>query len=151
MVKLRLSRAGAKKKPYYRIVAADERYPRDGRFLEQVGTYDPRTTPSKVTLETAALERWLKDGAVVTEKVEQLVRLHPEGASLWNATRIVKPEALKASAERARAARVARKERKAAARKTSEAPKAEKAPKAPAAPKAKAPAKASTKTTSKKK
>lgn len=117
MVKLRLARAGAKKKPFYRIVAADERYPRDGRFLEQVGTYNPIATPSKLTFFKDALEKWLKQGAIATETVAGLIRKHPDGLAALKASRAVDAEAKKASLERQRAARKARRERKAAARK----------------------------------
>lgn len=117
MVKLRLARAGAKKKAYYRIVAADERYPRDGRFLEQVGTYDPRQKPAKVVLVKDALEKWLKNGASLTDTVENLIRSQEDGKATWNAVKTTAPAAKKASVERARASRTARKARKVAARK----------------------------------
>ena len=59
-VKLRLLRMGAKKAPFYRIVAADSRAPRDGRFIELLGTYDPRTNPAKVTIKEEEVLKWLK-------------------------------------------------------------------------------------------
>lgn len=121
MVKLRLARAGAKKKAYYRIVAADERYPRDGRFLEQVGTYDPRTNPAKVTLVKELLEKWLKNGAVATETVSHLVKRHEEGGVIVKELRAQGAAREKAAIEKARKARQARK----AAAKTA-APKASK-------------------------
>lgn len=73
-VSLRLSRAGAKKAPYYHIVAADSRSPRDGAFLEQVGTYDPRK--EQVTFHAERLEKWLKNGAQPTETVRNLLKKH---------------------------------------------------------------------------
>lgn len=71
-VVLRLSRAGAKKAPYYHIVAADSRSPRDGRFLEAVGSYDP--TAPKVEFDDEKLEKWLKNGAVPSETVRNLIK-----------------------------------------------------------------------------
>lgn len=68
-VKIRLTRHGAKKKPFYRIVVADSRFPRDGRFLEVVGTYDPAKNPAKVTLKSERIAGWLKKGATATETV----------------------------------------------------------------------------------
>lgn len=71
-LKIRLTRAGAKKRPYYRIVVADSRAPRDGRFIERVGTYDPMKTrddPTRVTLETEKVQAWLTKGAQPTDRV----------------------------------------------------------------------------------
>lgn len=62
MVKIRLKRMGAKKRPFYRIVVADSRSPRDGKFIETVGTYDPRQTPSAVTLKEERIRYWLNSG-----------------------------------------------------------------------------------------
>ncbi len=73
-VHLRLSRAGAKKAPYYHIVAADSRSPRDGAFLEQVGTYHPGT--EAVTLDATRLDKWIKNGATPTETVRNLLKKH---------------------------------------------------------------------------
>ena len=72
-VKIRLARAGAKKHPFYRIVAADTRSPRDGRFLERLGTYDPSTEPSTVTVDRARVEYWLGHGALPTDTVRRLL------------------------------------------------------------------------------
>jgi small subunit ribosomal protein S16 len=74
-VKLRLMRMGKKKQPTYRIVAADSRSPRDGRFIEIVGTYQPRLEPSGVSIDNAKAVRWLADGAQPTETVEKLLRI----------------------------------------------------------------------------
>jgi small subunit ribosomal protein S16 len=71
-LKIRLTRAGAKKRPYYRIVVADSRSPRDGRFIEKVGAYDPMKTrddPARVTLETEKVQAWLAKGAQPTDRV----------------------------------------------------------------------------------
>jgi small subunit ribosomal protein S16 len=74
MVKIRLARAGAKKRPFYRIVAADARSPRDGRFLEKLGTYDPNQNPAVVDLNQARVEYWLGVGARPTRTVENLIK-----------------------------------------------------------------------------
>lgn len=71
-LKIRLTRAGAKKRPYYRIVIADSRAPRDGRFIERVGTYDPmkkKDDPARVNLETEKVQAWLAKGAQPTDRV----------------------------------------------------------------------------------
>lgn len=73
-VKIRLARTGAKKRPYYRIVAADADAPRDGRFLERLGTYDPNANPSKVTVDRPRLEYWLGVGALPTQTVARLIK-----------------------------------------------------------------------------
>jgi small subunit ribosomal protein S16 len=72
-VKIRLARAGAKKRPFYRVVVADERAPRDGRFIEKVGTYNPllaREDANRVTLKKERIEHWLKMGATPSERVQ---------------------------------------------------------------------------------
>ena len=74
-VKLRLMRMGKKKQPTYRIVAADSRSPRDGRFIEIVGTYEPRAEPSVVNIDNAKALRWLGEGAQPTERVEKLLKI----------------------------------------------------------------------------
>lgn len=61
-VKIRLKRMGAKKAPFYRVVVADSRYPRDGRFIEQVGTYNPMTNPSTTEFEAEKVQKWIKNG-----------------------------------------------------------------------------------------
>ena len=72
-VKLRLKRKGEKKAPFYRIVAADARSPRDGRFIEQLGTYDPKTNPATVTLKEEEILKWLANGAQPTDTVRSLL------------------------------------------------------------------------------
>ena len=74
MVKIRLRRMGAKKNPYYRIVVADSRSPRDGRCIEEIGTYNPLTEPSTVTLDTEKAKQWIKNGAQPTDKVRALLK-----------------------------------------------------------------------------
>ena len=73
-VKIRLKRIGAKKKPFYRIVVADARYPRDGRFIEQIGTYDPMPNPAKVTIDGSKALKWIKNGAQPTDTVRALLK-----------------------------------------------------------------------------
>ncbi|MEG2003017.1 MAG: 30S ribosomal protein S16 [Clostridia bacterium] len=73
-VKIRLRRLGAKKAPFYRIVVADSRYPRDGRFIEEIGTYDPMKSPSEITLDNEKAATWLKNGAQPTETVRALLK-----------------------------------------------------------------------------
>ena len=72
-VKIRLRRMGQKKAPFYRIVVADSRYPRDGRFIEEVGYYDPMTNPATVKLENEKIEKWLNNGAQPTETVRSIL------------------------------------------------------------------------------
>ncbi len=73
-VKLRLQRLGKKKQPFYRIVAADSRSPRDGKFIEVVGTYNPRTNPPEVLIKEDKAIKWLKNGAQPTDTVRSLLR-----------------------------------------------------------------------------
>lgn len=72
-VKIRLKRMGAKKSPFYRIVAADSRMPRDGRFIEQLGTYDPRQNPAVVTIKEEEVMKWLNNGAQPSDTVKNLL------------------------------------------------------------------------------
>lgn len=71
-VKLRLMRMGAKKRPFYRIVAADSRSPRDGRFIETVGTYNPITEPAEIKINEEIALKWLSNGAIPTDTVRDL-------------------------------------------------------------------------------
>ena len=73
-VKLRLTRVGSKKNPIYRVVAADERSPRDGKFLEIVGRYNPQTDPSTIELDEAKVRDWLAKGAQPTDAVRRLLK-----------------------------------------------------------------------------
>lgn len=72
-VKLRLKRMGAKKRPFYRIVAADSRSPRDGRFIEVVGTYNPITEPAEIKVNEEVALKWLANGAIPTDTVRDLL------------------------------------------------------------------------------
>ena len=74
MVKIRLRRMGAKKAPFYRVVVADSRSPRDGRFIEEIGTYDPLTNPATVTVDAEKAQAWIKNGAQPTETVRALLK-----------------------------------------------------------------------------
>ena len=80
-VKIRLMRVGKKKQPTYRVVAADARSPRDGRFIEIVGTYEPRREPSVVKIDNEKAVKWLRQGAQPTETVERLLKT--SGAWEW--------------------------------------------------------------------
>ena len=73
-VKIRLKRIGAKKAPFYRIVVADSRYPRDGRFIEEIGTYDPTKNPSAINVDAEKADKWIKNGAQPTEAVKKLLK-----------------------------------------------------------------------------
>jgi small subunit ribosomal protein S16 len=73
-VKIRLTRKGAKKRPFYRIVAADSEAPRDGRFLEVVGHYNPLTDPAQITVDEKKLNKWIERGAKISETVRSLLR-----------------------------------------------------------------------------
>jgi len=77
---MRLRRHGGRKKPFFRIVVADSRSPRDGRFVDQVGTYDPAYDPPKVSLRAEQVERWLKAGARPSETVSKLIKLGQQSA-----------------------------------------------------------------------
>ena len=73
MVKIRLRRMGAKKAPFYRIVVADSRYPRDGRFVEEIGYYDPMKNPVVIKVDEEKAQKWLQNGAQPTETVKSLL------------------------------------------------------------------------------
>ncbi len=87
-VRLRLMRMGKKKQPYYRVVAADGRSPRDGRFIEIVGTYNPRPNPSDIKIDNAKAVKWLRNGAQPSEAVAKLLKIsgamdaHTSGVSI---------------------------------------------------------------------
>ena len=78
MVKIRLRRMGAKKAPFYRIVVADSRYPRDGRFIEEIGYYDPTKEPSVIKVDTQAANKWIANGAQPTDTVKKLLKIAAE-------------------------------------------------------------------------
>ena len=79
-VKMRLARHGATKRPFYRIVVADSESPRDGRYLENVGTYNPLQDPAQVTLKTDRVLYWLQQGAIPTDTVRNLLKKQGVGA-----------------------------------------------------------------------
>ncbi|MBQ1237803.1 MAG: 30S ribosomal protein S16 [Oscillospiraceae bacterium] len=74
-VKIRLRRMGAKKAPFYRIVVADSRYPRDGRFIEEVGYYDPTKEPSVIKVDEEKAKKWISNGAQPTDTVKSLLKI----------------------------------------------------------------------------
>ncbi len=73
-VKIRLRRMGAKRNPFYRVVVADSRYPRDGRFIEEIGYYDPMKNPPEIKLDNEKAEQWLKNGAQPTDTVKNILK-----------------------------------------------------------------------------
>ncbi len=73
-VTIRLSRHGTKKRPFYRIVVSDRRYPRDGRYIEQVGTYDPNAAGAGVKLNSEKIDTWIKQGAKPSQTVSELIK-----------------------------------------------------------------------------
>ena len=74
MVKIRLRRMGAKKAPFYRVVVADSRYPRDGRFIEEIGTYNPCVSPAEIKIDAERAREWIKTGAQPTDTVKRLFK-----------------------------------------------------------------------------
>ena len=74
MVKMRLTRMGQKKAPFYRVVVADSRYPRDGRFIEEIGYYNPLTEPAEVKIDAELAKKWLANGAQPTDTVKDLLK-----------------------------------------------------------------------------
>ena len=74
MVKIRLRRMGAKKAPFYRVVVADSRFPRDGRFIEEIGYYDPTEEPSVVKIDAEKAKQWLSNGAQPTDTVREILK-----------------------------------------------------------------------------
>ena len=73
-VKIRLKRIGAKKAPFYRVVVADSRYPRDGRFIEEICYYNPLTNPAEIKIDSEKAQNWIKNGAQPTETVKSLLK-----------------------------------------------------------------------------
>ncbi|MBQ1501293.1 MAG: 30S ribosomal protein S16 [Firmicutes bacterium] len=72
--KIRLKRMGGKKKPFYRVVVADGRYPRDGRFIEEIGYYDPCKDPAIINIDLEKVEKWTATGAIVSDTVKSLIK-----------------------------------------------------------------------------
>lgn len=107
-VKIRLARAGAKKAPFYRVVAADSHAPRDGRFIEILGRYNPRTQPSTVELDVEKIDAWIAKGAQPTETVGKLLAIAKgETAAPKNETKLSKKAQAKANEAAAKAAEAA--------------------------------------------
>ncbi len=79
-VTIRMSRHGAKKKPFYRIVVSDQRFPRDGRYIEQVGTYDPRLNNGTIKLDREKIDAWIKKGAKPSQTVSELIKKELKGS-----------------------------------------------------------------------
>lgn len=104
-VKIRLARAGAKKAPFYRIVAADSRSPRDGRFIEILGRYNPRTHPSTIEMDVEKVKAWIAKGAQPSETVERLLAIaeNPDSAVPETKQKVSKKAAARAKAEAAAA------------------------------------------------
>ena len=73
-VKIRLRRMGAKKAPFYRVVVADSRYPRDGRFIEEIGTYNPMTNPADIKIDADKAKKWISNGAQPTDTVKDILK-----------------------------------------------------------------------------
>lgn len=73
MLKIRLKRMGAKKAPFYRVIVADSRSPRDGRFVAEIGTYNPLTTPAEINIDEEAAQKWLNNGAIPTDTAKNIL------------------------------------------------------------------------------
>jgi small subunit ribosomal protein S16 len=73
-VRIRLTRKGSKKKPYYRLVAAESEAPRDGKFLEVLGTYDPKRNPAEISLQKEKVQRWLEKGATASDSAKAILK-----------------------------------------------------------------------------
>jgi small subunit ribosomal protein S16 len=97
-VRVRLTRVGSNKNPIWRVVVADQRSPRDGRFIEAVGHYNPQTEPSTIVLDRERLDHWLARGAQPTGTVKQLMKAHAKGGGTAVAEAAPEPQA-KAPAE----------------------------------------------------
>ena len=74
MVKIRLRRMGAKRAPFYRVVVADSKYPRDGRFIEEIGTYNPMTEPAEINIDAEKAAKWIANGAQPTDTVKDFFK-----------------------------------------------------------------------------
>jgi small subunit ribosomal protein S16 len=100
-VKIRLARAGAHKAPFYRLVAADARSPRDGRFIEILGRYNPRTEPSTIEIDLEKVDAWIAKGAQMTETASKIVEVarNPEAAAPAKSGKVSKKQAAKAKAD----------------------------------------------------
>jgi small subunit ribosomal protein S16 len=121
-VVIRMKRAGAKKRPFYRVVVADSRYARDGRYIEQLGYYDPLTDPAKFIVDTGKFEQWILRGARPSESVEVMMAKHAP-ASLRPVRIAVETEAAPEARVAAPKAPKAKKKAKAAASKSPRKPR----------------------------
>ena len=83
-VKIRLARHGAKKRPYYRIVVADSESPRDGRYLEAIGSYNPLQDPAEVTLKTERVKYWIEQGALPSDTVKSILKIRKKPGNALN-------------------------------------------------------------------
>lgn len=92
-VKIRLKRIGAKKKPFYRVVVADNRYPRNGRFIEEIGYYNPISEPKQFKLDAEKFEAWVKNGAQPTDTVARLVKAYDVKAEAKEEEKVEEPAA----------------------------------------------------------
>jgi len=104
-VKIRLARAGAKKAPFYRVVATDSRSPRDGRFIEILGRYNPRANPSMIEIDTDKVDAWVAKGATMSETVSKLyaVAKNPDMAAPEGKTKLSDKDKARAEAEKKKA------------------------------------------------
>lgn len=123
-VKIRLARAGMKKAPFYRLVAADSRAPRDGRFIEILGRYNPRTEPSTIEIDLEKVDAWIAKGAQMSETAAKIVEAarNPEGSAPVKEQGLSKKAQAKAAAEAEAAAKAAEEAAAAAAAPAEEAP-----------------------------
>lgn len=119
-VKIRLARHGSKKRPYYRVVVADSRTRRDGRPIEEVGRYNPMTTPKTISLDLEKIADWQSKGAQLTDAVAALVKAANEGEKAAAAPKKSKKQLAKEAKEAEEAARKAEEEAAAAAEATEE-------------------------------
>ena len=103
-VKIRLARHGAKKRPYYRVVVADSRAPRDGRIIEEVGRYNPMTAPKTINLDLEKIADWQSKGAQLTDAVAALVKAANEGEKTETVVKKSKKQLAKEAEEAARKA-----------------------------------------------
>jgi small subunit ribosomal protein S16 len=138
-VVIRMRRAGAKKRPFFRVVVADSRYPRDGRYIEQVGYYDPLTDPATFKVDAGRFEHWIRNGARPSESVEVMMKAHAPQALRPALLPKPAPAAAADAPEKPKRPRAAKPKAAAAARKP-------RAPRKGAEKKAKARAKTKTKT-----
>jgi small subunit ribosomal protein S16 len=91
-VRVRLTRVGSKKNPIWRVVVADQRSPRDGRFIETIGHYNPQTEPSTIRIDEERLQHWLDRGAQPSGSVKQLVKAYSKGGGAAAAVAVAEPE-----------------------------------------------------------